>query len=153
MMILDIKSKYPYPAGALSNFTAFSFTVDGVECASMEGFLQSLKTTDIAEQNRVCRLTGKDAKEYFAESPCNGQWKRTGFLHWQGKRVWRYGKSYRMLLNRAYDALFQNEDFRKALAATGDAKLDHTIGKRFRCTTVLTRKEFIGQLYRLRKQL
>lgn len=152
-MILDIKSKYPYPAGALSNFSAFPFTVDGIECASMEGFLQSLKTEDPDEQRIVCGLIGITAKEYFADSPCAVRWKRTGFLHWQGKRIWRYGSAYRLLLDRAYDALFQNAEFRKALTAAGDAKLDHSIGKRFRCTTVLTRKEFIGQLNRLRKQL
>ncbi len=37
--ILDIKTKAPLPAGALSNLAPQAFTLDGVACASMEGFL------------------------------------------------------------------------------------------------------------------
>ena len=33
--------------------------IDGVECASMEGFLQSLKFSDPEMQKRVCTLVGK----------------------------------------------------------------------------------------------
>ena len=51
---LDIKAKAPFPAGALSNFAMHAFTFDGVACASMEGFLQSLKIEDVSEQTRVC---------------------------------------------------------------------------------------------------
>lgn len=40
---LDIKWKNPYPANVLSNFYSNAFVIDGVHCASMEGFLQSLK--------------------------------------------------------------------------------------------------------------
>jgi hypothetical protein len=36
---MDIGSRGEYPAGALSNFSAHGFVVDGVRCASMEGFL------------------------------------------------------------------------------------------------------------------
>lgn len=152
-MAINIKSSYPYPADALSNFAAHSFIIDGVQCASMEGFLQSLKTNDPVRQRKVCALIGIAAKEHFADSWDNKRWKFTGFLYWQGKRIWRYGKSYRQLLNRAYDALFENSNFRKALADSGSEELTHTIGKRYRCLTVLTEKEFVGQLYRLRSRL
>ena len=40
---MDIHSKGKYPANALSNFAPHLFILDGVECCSMEGFLQSLK--------------------------------------------------------------------------------------------------------------
>lgn len=40
---MDIGSGSGFPAGSLSNFAPHGFTIDGVECASMEGFLQSLK--------------------------------------------------------------------------------------------------------------
>lgn len=40
---MDIGSGTGYPSAALSNFAPHSFVIDGVECASMEGFLQSLK--------------------------------------------------------------------------------------------------------------
>ncbi len=41
--MIDIHSKGAYPSDALSNFAAYEFMVDGIPCASMEGFLQSLK--------------------------------------------------------------------------------------------------------------
>jgi predicted NAD-dependent protein-ADP-ribosyltransferase YbiA (DUF1768 family) len=40
---MDIGSGNGYPGASLSNFAPHPFTIDGVECASMEGFLQSLK--------------------------------------------------------------------------------------------------------------
>jgi predicted NAD-dependent protein-ADP-ribosyltransferase YbiA (DUF1768 family) len=40
---MDIGSGKSYPLNALSNFAPHPFRVDGVECNSMEGFLQSLK--------------------------------------------------------------------------------------------------------------
>ena len=38
---MDIGSGSGYPSSTLSNFAPHAFTIDGVECASMEGFLQS----------------------------------------------------------------------------------------------------------------
>lgn len=43
---LDIGSGKDYPSNALSNFAPHPFIIDGVECNSMEGFLQSLKFKD-----------------------------------------------------------------------------------------------------------
>lgn len=43
---MDIGSNNSYPSGALSNFEPYDFTVSGVECKSMEGFLQSLNVQD-----------------------------------------------------------------------------------------------------------
>lgn len=40
---MDIGSGTGYPSANLSNFSPHVFTVDGIECNSMEGFLQSLK--------------------------------------------------------------------------------------------------------------
>jgi hypothetical protein len=40
---MDIRSGKDYLASALSNFAPHPFVLDGVEIASMEGFLQSLK--------------------------------------------------------------------------------------------------------------
>jgi predicted NAD-dependent protein-ADP-ribosyltransferase YbiA (DUF1768 family) len=37
---MDIGSRHGYPANALSNFAPHPFNMDGVACASMEGFLQ-----------------------------------------------------------------------------------------------------------------
>ena len=61
-MLMDIGSKCGYPNGTLSNFTPHPFVIDGVECASMEGFLQSLKFSSIEMQEYVCSLVGIKAK-------------------------------------------------------------------------------------------
>lgn len=38
---MNISSGSSYPASSLSNFAGHRFTIDDVECYSMEGFLQS----------------------------------------------------------------------------------------------------------------
>lgn len=43
---MDIGSGNGYPSAALSNFAPHPFTIDGIQCNSMEGFLQSLKFKD-----------------------------------------------------------------------------------------------------------
>jgi hypothetical protein len=59
---IDIKAKAPVPAGALNNLAPHAFTLDGVACASMEGFLHGLKVEDLVEQERICKLSGGEAR-------------------------------------------------------------------------------------------
>ena len=59
---MDIGSRQAYPCNALSNFAPHPFIIDGIECASMEGFLQSLKFKSTDMQKYVCTLVGKAAK-------------------------------------------------------------------------------------------
>lgn len=59
---MDIESGNSYPSAALSNFAPHPFVLDGVEIASMEGFLQSLKFKNIDMQKYVCTLVDKAAK-------------------------------------------------------------------------------------------
>lgn len=145
--ILDIKSKAAWPAGALSNFAAHSFTFDGVRCASMEGFLQSLKIADTDEQVRVCGLEGPVAQSVGRKH----DWRHTGTLWWRGTLYDRLGDDFQALLDRAYQALFdQSKTFRDALAATGDAHLTHSFGKDDPTETILTAHELCSRLERLR---
>lgn len=150
---MDIKSKKPYPAGALSNFVPrpFSFTYKGVkvECASMEGFLQGLKFQNPDMQREVWTLTGLAAKRKGK----NKNWKETQTLWFQGRAIKRDSKEYQTLLDKAFDALFENEKARKALLDTGDAVLQHSIGKRKPNETILTRSEFCGRLTKIRERL
>ena len=44
---MDIGSGSGYPSANLSNFSPHPFVIDGVECNSMEGFLQSLKYENV----------------------------------------------------------------------------------------------------------
>jgi predicted NAD-dependent protein-ADP-ribosyltransferase YbiA (DUF1768 family) len=144
---LDISSKAAFPAGALSNFAAHKFTIDGVTCASMEGFLQSLKIEDSAEQQRVCGLVGEAAQKAGRRH----DWATSGTLWWRGAPIDRLSDAYQALLDRAYEALFaQSDKFRAALAATGDRRIAHTIGKSDPCDTILTVMEFCARLERLR---
>lgn len=146
---MDIGSGTGYPSAALSNFAPHSFTIDGIECASMEGFLQSLKFNNPDMQKEVCKLVGKAAKFKGKKK----KWYRTQTLHWQGKDIARDSDEYQELLDRAFNALGTNEGFKKALLATGDATLTHSIGKKKINETVLTVQEFTSRLYRLRNEL
>ena len=146
---MDIGSENKYPASSLSNFSPHPFVLDGVECASMEGFLQSLKFKNPDMQKEVCKLVGKAAKFKGKKK----KWWRDQILYWKGKEYKRDSQEYQELLTRAYDALFENEGFRKALEATNNATLTHSLGSRDIHRTVLTEREFISQLNRLRKKL
>ena len=150
--MIDIYSKGEYPSNVLSNFYENSFTIDGVRCASMEGFLQSLKVRDINRQRQICRLSGIEAKKAPSRFD-NIRWKITGRLYWQGKAINRFSDSYQLLLDKAYMSLFRNEFFRTALRASVGQKLCHSIGKHNARRTLLTEYEFISRLYRLRKHL
>lgn len=148
---MDIRSKLDYPAGALTNFAPNSFEIDGVKCVSMEGFLQALKTDDPLIQIEICQLVGIEAKRWGEEH--NVAWKEVQKLWWQGREYDRHGYEYQKLLNRAYKALFQNEDFRKALSATGQDFLTHSIGKSDPSDTILTEDEFCTRLMELRSKI
>ena len=144
---MDIGSTNGYPSAALSNFAPHPFIFDGVEIASMEGFLQSLKFKNSEMQKYVCTLVGRAAK--FKGKDKN--WYREQKLYWQGQEFKRDSKEYQILLNKVYNALYQqNESFRKALEASKPGILTHSIGKTKENETVLTQSEFCGRLMKLR---
>lgn len=145
---MDIGAKKGYPSSALSNFAGHRFTIDGIECYSMEGFLQSLKFKEPDIQETVCKLIGLKAK--FRGKP--KKWYREQTLYWRGQEIKRDSKEYQDLLNRAFQAMYdQSESFRKALEASGSATLTHSIGKKKQSETVLTVSEFCGRLTQLRE--
>lgn len=143
---MDIGSSKSYPAGTLSNFSPHPFELDGVKCASMEGFLQSLKFKSPEMQEQICGLVGIAAKRAERKK----KWFRTQTLYWRGRELKRDSEAYQVLLNRAYNALDENSSFRKALLATGNAVLKHSIGKNKESDTVLTQREFCSRLMHLR---
>ena len=146
---MDIGSGSGFPSAALSNFAPHAFIIDGVECASMEGFLQSLKFSNPEMQKEVCKLVGKAAKFKGKKK----KWWKTQTLFWQGQSFKRDSQEYQDLLDRAFDALAQNSSFQRALLATGNAVLTHSIGKNKKEETVLTVQEFISRLNRIREHL
>lgn len=151
--VIDIISSGDYPSNVLSNFYPNEFEIDGIRCASMEGFLQSLKTKNRDKQKYICTLSGKAAKNYFRHKLNNIGWKLTGSLHWNGQRIKRTSEQYQQLIDRAYDELAKGQNFCDALLATGDAELRHSIGKSNPRFTVLTETEFIERLTALRNRL
>lgn len=147
---MDIGSGHGYPADALSNFAPHPFVLDGIECNSMEGFLQSLKFSNPDMQREVCKLVGRAAK--FKGKKKN--WYVKQVLYWQGKEIPRDSDEYQMLLDRAYMAIAtQNRGFQCALLATQNAALTHSIGKTKTNETVLTRSEFCSRLIKIRTML
>ena len=146
---MDIKAGKPYPSGALSNFAPYKFTIDEVECNSMEGFLQSLKFKNPEMQKHICTLVGLKAKM----SGKNKKWYETQTLWWKGEPIKRDSEEYQNLLDKAYVALFsQNKKARNALLATKNAVLKHSIGRRKINETVLTQQEFCSRLTNLRTE-
>ena len=146
---MDIGSGNTYPSSALSNFAPHPFVIEGIECNSMEGFLQSLKFENPEMQKEVCKLVGKQAKFKGKKK----KWWRTQTLFWKGKAIKRDSEEYQELLTKAYDCLYENEGFKKALSATKGCSLTHSMGKNKISETVLTEREFIRQLNRLRSKL
>ena len=146
---MNIGSGNGYPSSALSNFAPHPFEIDYVLCNSMEGFLQSLKFQNQDMQKYVCSLVGIMAK--YKGKP--KKWWMTQTLWWQGKEMDRHGQEYQDLLDRAYDALLENSSFRKALLASGNSSLTHSMGKNDPHHTVLTEKEFCGRLLKIRERI
>lgn len=146
---MDIGSGSGFPSAALSNFAPHPFIFDGVECNSMEGLLQSFKFSNPDMQKEVCKLVGKQAKFKGKKK----KWFKTQTLYWQGVEFKRDSDEYQELLDRAFDALATNEGFRRALLATGDSVLTHSIGKTKMNETVLTRTEFCSRLTKIRERL
>jgi predicted NAD-dependent protein-ADP-ribosyltransferase YbiA (DUF1768 family) len=146
---IDIYSKGEYPANVLSNFYPNEFVLDGVKCASMEGFLQSLKFKNTAKQRAVAALVGKDAKKLGGRKFL---WKITGNIYWNGTKLKRESIPYLTLVTRAYAELArQSKEFRLALMSTVGTKLTHKIGKHDTKKTILTEEEFIYCLDLLRE--
>jgi predicted NAD-dependent protein-ADP-ribosyltransferase YbiA (DUF1768 family) len=146
---MDIGSGKEYPSNALSNFAPHPFVFDGVECNSFEGFLQSLKFKNFDMQKEVCKLVGLKAK--FKGK--NKNWYTDQKLYWNGVVYERESKEYQELLDRAFNALSENTGFQKALIASGKSVLTHEIGKSKESETVLTKREFISRLNKIRDRL
>jgi predicted NAD-dependent protein-ADP-ribosyltransferase YbiA (DUF1768 family) len=149
---MDIRSGCGYPAASLSNFSPHPFIFDGMEVNSMEGLLQAFKFDKKHIQVEVCKLVGGKAKA--RGKPRNTAWQSRQVLWWNEVEYKRKGKEYQELLDRAYQAMCdQSESFRKALLATQNAVLTHSIGHNKEAETVLTEREFCSRLMALKKHL
>jgi hypothetical protein len=149
---MEVGSKAGYPANRLTNFAYNRFVLDGVECAGMEGLLQSLKFDKPHVQVEVCKLSGLAAKK--RGSARTRTWQKVQTLWWRGEPLDRHGPEYQAVLDRAYRAMFeQSPAFRRALFASGNAVLKHSIGRTRTSETILTVAEFCSRLTALRAEL
>lgn len=137
-----------YPGRNLSNFFPHPFTFRGIEVASMEGFLQGMKFKSPEMQREVFKQVGFAAKKKGKGK----NWQQSQTLWYQGHPIPRRSQLYQDLLDEAYDAMYeQNAAFRKALEDTHNATLTHSIGRTSESETVLTIREFISRLNKLRR--
>jgi len=149
-MIIDIGSKSSWPANLLSNFAKSPFTIHGIKCNSMEGFIQALKFKNPEVQIKVCQLVGLEAKKRgynikWWERPEREQ------LFWKGIGFKAHGSVHMKLIGHALYCKFgakNNSNFQAALLATGEAKLVHSIGKEER--TSLRASDFCRLLTQIR---
>ena len=148
--VIEIYSKGEYPSSALSNFAEHHFTLDGVCCGSMEGFLQSLKYREPAKQAQICALIGKEANRAGEKKHL---WKLVKTVWWKGRAYGLLSDELQRLIDRAYDEMYeQSSSFRQALAETGERTLAHTVGKKDMRTTILTEYQFVRRLEALRER-
>ncbi len=159
--VLDIYSKNPYPSCALSNFRRCSFNLDGIECSSIEGVLQSLKVLIPSPkedynlwvermdlQKKICSYANNKAKR---EGNFLNLFNPQRLLNWQGVSLKRESKEYQSFLKRLFEARYlADAEYRSALYDTRNFKLTHSIGKHDKSQTNLTEEEFIGMLNHLR---
>lgn len=149
---MNIGSNGKWPANVLSNFAVTPFTIDGVECASAEGFIQALKFPKIDMQVHVCTLVGRKAK--FKGKKANKRIKREQKVWWQGQEFAYRSDEHFALIEKGLRAKYtQSDRARRALLATRDSTLTHNTGHKESPHTSLPALKFIAILYKIRKEL
>jgi predicted NAD-dependent protein-ADP-ribosyltransferase YbiA (DUF1768 family) len=147
---MDIGSGHDYPASALSNFSPHPFIFRGFQINSMEGFLQGLKFESPDKQEYVFQLVGRAAKFTGKKK----KWWMTGRLYFQGEPINRASSDYSALLVEAYTEMTkQSDSFRRALLASRDSVLRHSLGKKDKSKTILTEREFCSILTLMRDKV
>lgn len=146
---IDIFAGGSYPSGELSNFNKRPFRLFGCDVMSMEGFLQGLRYKDPRKQKEIFSMHGIDAKRAGKKEKIINN-----IVYFQGRMIHRMSEQYYRLVKLAYFTMARNNpDFCKALIATGNRELDHSVGKSEPTETILTVQEFCGILYEIRGRL
>lgn len=148
--VIDIKFRGDNLEKRLSNLYPYKFVIDGLIMESFEGFIQSLRSPDERFKEQSYTLSG-----FVAWKKGQGvNWWDKQEVYWLGKTIDRQSEEYTNLITHAYDCMFeQNIEFKNSLKESLPYKLIHTIGKTNKYKTLLTNKEFLGQLNRLREKL
>lgn len=148
MTILNIGSKSDdWRAKCLSNFSADQFILDGMQIASVEGFIQGIKFPegDSRQEQAFCSV-GRDAKRF-------GRSAEQKFVWWQGQVIPYWTREHHCLIERAIRAKFeQNLGALKALLATKGMTLTHDLGHPESYNTSLPAEVFCDILTRIREE-
>ena len=132
--------------GRLRTFADRMFWFDGVECASIESVLEAFKFRDIDTQKYVAALSARDAY-YEGQKEEAALWKATKKLYWKGTVYNRDGEAYQMLLDKLFQAIFeQDKQFRLDMAFLKNAAVKSKVGSWNSERTVLTKSEYISHL-------
>ena len=136
----------------LGNFSTSRFSLDDVECFSVEGFIQSLKFSDSEKQQAVAKLVGKEAK--FKGKKAGKRIAREGTVFWNGRTIKFRSPEHLALIERGILAKFeQDEKAQQALLATGNAELIHNTGRAESPFTSLPSEHFIKIVKKIRSGL
>ena len=141
-MNVGYKVKNPL-SKTLSNLFPYEFDFKGHRLHSLESFFQGIKFPDPETQKLVFAYQGLNAVHIQITSDYD--WKKTGFIYWQGQKINRYSTEYDHLVDEAYISAIQNPLFRQALKKV-DRPILHSIGKESKDETVFTRYEFEKEL-------
>lgn len=146
---LNILANSPDPVSCmLSNFDAAAFVIDGVHCASAEGFIMAIMLPP-DDPNRALALTlsGKEAKKL-------GRKAERQFVWWNGQRFDFRSTAHEALIERALRAKFeQNPGHMAALLSTVGVTLIHDVGHPESPRTSLPAHVFMDILTRIRDGL
>lgn len=150
---INVVSTAEGPGALLSNFAHTPFMLDGVSCASVEGFIQGLKEKGVEKQRRICLRHGFEAKRAGTRKR-NSMVRESGTVWWQGTPITFRSEDYYALIERALLAkVEQNREVREALEQTGGAELMHETGREERADTSLPKEKFLEILTRIRANL
>ena len=141
---INVGYKFKSPLSRLlSNLFPYEFDFRGQRLQSLESFFQGIKFPDARAQKYVFAYHGLNA--YFIKSASDYDWRKTGYIYWQGQKIDRYSKEYDDLVDEVYISALQNPLYCRVLKKA-DRYLLHSIGKEDKAQTVLTRHEFEREL-------
>ncbi len=124
---------------ALSNLFPYEFIFRGKHLNSIETFFQGIKIKEKNTQRYIFKYSGLDSNNIKVASDFN--WKESGTVYWQGKKIDRYSEEYDNLVDELYISAIQNPLYRNVLKNVSKPII-HSIGKTEKKDTVFTRYEF-----------
>ena len=113
---------------ALSNLAHTPFVIDDEQIASVEGFYQGIKYSDLQKRRSIFKLFGIKAKRAGREA----NQIASGFVYWGEEDslreiVWQSEEYYQFYYLALFAKFTQDDKAQAALLATGDALFSHNI--------------------------